>query len=617
MRPPTILAIALVWCATLSAQTPTAEPERFAAVIAWFDTLGYPPTAGRRFVRVPTGSWYTLDDEREQAVFALGVLLHDDDRSFRVLSFDLELLDFERGKAAAGSEQVEFAERTASQIADELLRDDPHRIEEVALETPKLDRRSRRFVAARALLAQDANADAARLLATIDDAEVFQKSLAAELAHVTWWRIVLAFDDPRVPYATLRAQVADYRRNFPGSPHADDAAETHQVLSRMHDEAAAHTAPADLAALPEAARIAELVYRLRDQDGWQNGQPGYCSVFGYHDVTDSPAHRLCEEGLAAVPALVAAFDDDTFTRSVGYHRDFYFSHRVLRTGDAAQQILRRITGVRFADRAAAESFARELQTNGHDAALELAVRSHASSGAAARLLVRDPQRLLAAVRVALANTDDERSHRDLLAIVGGVDDDEAEPLLRAHLRTGAPYARLAAALALYARDRRQPAIEAMLELWHELSDRLPNDGTMATRDRQEAVGCTLVALGGRRAIAAFHARPEVLGPETLRALGDDPLECEVWHPGRHHAEPLRPSLRMPPADPGTIAKLLVSLLDDRTMLLGIDEQHGRRRCDYAASSLLALRPSLPPFDPEASLEERNLQLERIRAACRE
>lgn len=164
-------------------------------------------------------------------------------------------------------------------------------------------------------------------------------------------------------------------------------------------------------------------------------------------------------------------------------------------------------------------------------------------------------------------------------------------------------------------DRRRPAIEAMLELWHELSDRLPNDGTMATRDRQEVVGCTLVALGGRRAIAAFQQRPTALGPETIEALGNDPPEITVWCPGGEAPEPLPNRLRTPPADTGTIAGLLISLLDDHTLLRG--PRRGQRRCDFAASSLLVLRPSLPPFDPEASLEERNIKLERIRAACRE
>lgn len=50
---------------------------------------------------------------------------------------------------------------------------------------------------------------------------------------------------------------------------------------------------------------------------------------------------------AAVPRLIDALDDLRFCRSVGYHRNFYFSHYTLRVGDRALAVLERIAGRTF------------------------------------------------------------------------------------------------------------------------------------------------------------------------------------------------------------------------------------------------------------------------------
>ena len=43
-----------------------------------------------------------------------------------------------------------------------------------------------------------------------------------------------------------------------------------------------------------------------------------------------------------MPQLIEVLGDDRFSRSVGFHRDNYFSHFVLRVGDCAEAILSRI-----------------------------------------------------------------------------------------------------------------------------------------------------------------------------------------------------------------------------------------------------------------------------------
>jgi hypothetical protein len=610
------LVAMLAFGSWLTAQSAPADDAPVAAALAWLDTIGLPPAAGLRFVEVRTGEWCQVGDEAAQNTTELALLLHDDGSSFRVLTLDLEERSFVRTPAGtAAAEEVGFVERTPQQVAEQLKHGEDEREEHEFWRhrgVPSLSRELRRLVALRVCLANRAVHPAAWLTAMLREKPSLQQRLDAELAHVTWWRIVLQFDDPAVPYPTLLAQVDRYLRHFPDNPHPEEAVATQRVLQRMQSEAASHVAPADLAALPQAERIAEWIYRLRDQDGWQPGQPAFCSVFGNRRVTDSPAHRLCAEGLAAVPALVAAWADDTFTRSVGYHRDFYFSHRVLRIGDAAHQILWAITGVWFPTRAAAEDFARELTTNGEAAALEFAVRNHTSSGAAARLLPLAPQRLLAAVQAVLATQGDNYEKAQLLLIAGGIEGDEAEALLRAHLSNGGGRLRLTAAIALYARDLQQPAVEALVDLWNELSMAgFFSFSPLADQDLQDRVGATLVALGGWRALAAFQKRPRALGRDTIEALGGDLPDIDVWLPGSPAVQRLPTERRLPLPDDASVVALLGALLADRTVL------GGERRCDLAASALVNLRPRLLPFDRRAPLAERDRELERLRAATRQ
>jgi hypothetical protein len=70
-------------------------------------------------------------------------------------------------------------------------------------------------------------------------------------------------------------------------------------------------------------------------------QPGGPSVFTSGE--DSPAHRLRALGHHAVPVLIETLTDERFTRTVGYWRNFHYSHYVVRYADAARDILYRIT----------------------------------------------------------------------------------------------------------------------------------------------------------------------------------------------------------------------------------------------------------------------------------
>ena len=61
----------------------------------------------------------------------------------------------------------------------------------------------------------------------------------------------------------------------------------------------------------------------------------------------SPAHKLVKIGPPAIPYLINFLEDKRFTRTIGYWRNFVFSHYVLRIGDCALQIIENISGQNF------------------------------------------------------------------------------------------------------------------------------------------------------------------------------------------------------------------------------------------------------------------------------
>lgn len=187
-------------------------------------------------------------------------------------------------------------------------------------------------------------------------AATFRGQLELDLGYAAMWRAVVAFsggDWERVRHLVSRRELRNMLeavvRQFPASPYATQAGEMAAVLGRMVAEDEAHAVRTEemLESLPVEERVQELIFRLRNQNGRQNGQPGACDIFAFQKTGDTPAHHLRGMGLEAVPGLIGALGDKRFTRSVWFHRDSYFSHRVLTIGDCALTILQCIAGQGF------------------------------------------------------------------------------------------------------------------------------------------------------------------------------------------------------------------------------------------------------------------------------
>lgn len=166
---------------------------------------------------------------------------------------------------------------------------------------------------------------------------------SSEPTIAIWWTI-LQFGETEVPREKLRDYLARHLELFPDCKHAEEVKHHLDIIKRMLDE----KRPGD------DAKVEQLIYDLRDLNLHQfMPSQGGLEVFGPEsmrwnlrdDLPRSPpdaAEKLVACGYDAVPLLIDHIDDKTLTRSVGYWRDFTYSHHVLTVGECCKQILDKI-----------------------------------------------------------------------------------------------------------------------------------------------------------------------------------------------------------------------------------------------------------------------------------
>jgi hypothetical protein len=327
----------------------------------WFGTLGFPDVKGCPFVRVATGRWSQSGDEPPQNHYIKGFLLATNGDAFTVLGLDLL-----KATLTNSSSGIPDHER----IGFEVLRLDAEALalRKALQEPPGKNEVWRRFgeqtseqvevftlawgcwrqgLETEAQLLYDLARTVPARRGGHNQEPTFRQSIEKDLGHTMMWRGILDFEDVSISRLQLLDEFEKILKDYPHSEHRDRAQKTAEVLKRMIAEDQVHKTVGsnDLVRLPVDDQVKELIFQLRDQNGHQFSQPGWCDIFeDWRGTTNTPAHRLVALGYAAVPQLIAALDSDTLSRSVGYHRNFYFSHTVLTVGDCASQILQRITG---------------------------------------------------------------------------------------------------------------------------------------------------------------------------------------------------------------------------------------------------------------------------------
>ncbi|HZE99716.1 MAG TPA: hypothetical protein VE981_22105 [Planctomycetota bacterium] len=621
---------------------------------AWFDALGYPDLKTLPFIRVYTGQSHKAPGRDPEPDTREAFLLHDAGKTFTVLGLHLERNDLEKRSTGPIEERIGYERIDLAKAARD-------RLDALAV-PPRDDERGFRsrppaavelFILARACDRQgqaETGRDLLNAAAALPDRRTGEKSprtvaerVADEIALGRVWQAVRDFGDPAIPRKKLLETFSEIGRKFPKTEHAELVRDTVRMLETMVQEDAAHVEPKQPpATLPPQARVKELIFHLRDQNGAQYSQPGECDFFADPRNEESPAHRLAALGFDAVPLLIDALEDARFTRSVGYHRDFYFSHHVLRVGDAALAVLEKIAGKRFFERAytngamtkdeaakatktAVQEWWKELQAKGEKQVL-IEAAEKGDLPQARRLLEKHPEDALAALTKALAAASGPR-REPVIELIVRIRGRESGALLLAELKSG-PHAgtRMTAARELIRwGDAEVPGL--LIEEWKR--------SATAKRNRDE----DFFERPTQRIIAALAATHK---PEPLRAMAADfakrPLDdrmsvlsgisagCDFF--SLEHAE--EEGGNRPPGvtaeDEAACARiaedLLAAALDDVTVQEGRSASNPTvsfsdpRVCDAAAHILAFRWPKQYTFNIGANRKLRDRQIAEARNVWR-
>ncbi len=357
------------------------------------------------------------------------------------------------------------------------------------------------------------------------------------------WRIILDFGDAEVPRTELLTRLELFRKHYPTSRHFERATETAKLLQEMVREDREHKVPMAFDDLGTDEKVAELIFQLRNQNGQQWSQPGSCDIFFNDQFVDlseklgvkpdakplprSPAQQLVDIGYDSVPQLIAALDDNRLTRSVGYHRNFYFSHHVLCVGDCAEQILSRIANRSFYQRrntnaammkdgdsmtvkTQVEEWWREFKQKGEkQVLLEGTISGDENSFKQARqLIAKYPADALEAVTQGTANATSPWVRNHLIELSSSLG--EAANAYLKDVMTNAPALenRVTAATQL---AKREPTVaaEAMIAEWKAITNQEAKSKTKNGR-MKEGVSSLVEFLASQDSLSAIQALHENL-----------------------------------------------------------------------------------------------------------
>ena len=623
-----VWAISSVCDAQPAGVTPPALKE-----FEWFSKLGFPDPKGCPLVRVDTGGSGQSGDNPSREEYEDAFLLASNASGFRVLTLDLFDRTYAQTNAKASGKISPpprlyggglFRERIGFDVLEP-----SNEVAEVlgALQNPRknddlwwrfgtlLEDRSAVFVLAWGCWRNGWDSEAQQLYEQFQKMPARGNTLENEFAKKMYLRALGSWGNTDISRPLLLARFQSVISNYPGSEYVETAKTNADMLKRMisDDQAHAKSTPTNLAQLPAEQLAGELIFRLRDQTGFQKMNPGRCSVFqDPHGSTNTPAHQLARLGYAAVPQLIVALNDPTPSRAMGWWHGIH-----LTVGDCAEQILERIAGRNFlnnqlpgdmsdasqlaATRKAVESWWAEFNAKGEK---EMLVKGVTSPGQdtptlAQMLCERYPEVAVATlIRGAQAATN-SWVQAWLVDDLSKFDEPRVTDFLN-HEMTNAPFLdeRVRAAEKLLGRER-QKVVTVMIREWENLpNQKHPEGGSLAD----------------------FLAKCDSV--TAIQALGHDlrkrPMDMRysvTWHIGDTNT--WGNTNTFSPATLNAIEEILVSELDDTeehpgmTGLANMKTIYDPRICDMAGYFLAERWPNRYVFDLSPSLSVR----ERQRVEC--
>jgi hypothetical protein len=525
-----ILLMNLAFADEKAASPKPLSPEEIKQAFAWFDTLGFPDLSKCRFVRVSKG-----DDEDgpvkrwDRGTFAF--LVKDDGPTFRVFTIGLETETYNKTEEGTpdhlrvGYDAADLKKEVAKAL-EQLQRNEAGEFKRL-FGLYYLDAKGL-FVLARACAGQRHAELAQRLLEQAQKhagsgASSLRQFVSDEIAAELMDRTINAMSQPEVSRKDVLAQFEVIVKHYPqsdlhldekpGRPldwlgrHAVPAKAAVAMLKGMvaEDEARARKPPKPDREMTKRERIAELIYRLRDQQGRQLCFPGPCDIFGDFNplgvAQATTAQQLADLEYEAIPQLVAALNDKRFTRATEPIGRFDSGQHVLRVGDCAYRILERIAARSFGhsdsalavdddEKAAArqktlEAWWKEFQQKGEKRMLIEGVElgDNDSPKQAERLMYRYPAVAFDTMAKGVSNAKGNGIRSQLIQLIALDGDERAIALFRKELKGPFLGSRMTAARALLAKEH-DDGVEAMIQEWR---DRLKHGEKEEYRDSDELI----------------------------------------------------------------------------------------------------------------------------------
>lgn len=677
MKMRSLLALGLVWlCSLASAASP---PDPADARCEWLLGLHLKmmPAKDLPIVRVPIASTQRTG-EKPHMVYTLGFLESDDGKNYVVRRLDLHRMkglhstwsqtDAESAKALPKLTTSEAATFWCDWLDDT----DSHRDLDSRLSYGRYAQAFTQCIIFAAALYERGDFVASHLLhqrarqmprrlaegpATKD----FQHDLREDLAHALFKGAEDDVGDPTQRREDLLKRLEEIIRCFPNTVASSNAETMASALRPVIAQAAQpKLSDAEFAKLPVKERVAALIRQLPDQTGRQMMSPGICDVFadeqgwgfgggvsymtfGYAQSGGlvygggpaiTPAGKLAEIGMEAVPQLIKAIDDQRPTRASGSGIPLWQRSSVLDVGDCAIQILQRLSNRSFTDnnlsrspdaartqiKANAQGWWKEVQDGTEADTLDrkISAGEEGEPNLAARLIKIDPARAVAAMERGMNKTEKPWSAKWLLTPLSTIDSDAARQLIFRQVTEGRFLSvRIQAAqlvwqaptradgTPLFSAEEQRRAREAMLAEWRRFpppKERLePFDGY----ELAEALGSLATKT-----------------PELLEAVATD-LEKQSPNIRVKLMETLAERTRGPANPPkppmdAILEKFLVGQLEDtafstkaRFERAGKAYCEGARVTEYAAAQLARLWPERYHFTWDASGDE----METARLAC--
>ncbi len=610
------------------------------ALFSWFDTLEMPNLKYHPFVSVSTGErvWlgYAQVPPSRNHSTEYGFLLEEKNDAFTILLLNLTTATYPKTPSNTPlNERITLARADLKQWTQNLINRKPSKQREemhiAPWEMDKAENRLGKFVIARACEANGYAGLAAemcdRAFAPASEWESPPKGdrmslLSQEIAHLAIWQAILNFEDRNVSRETLLKTFDAFVRHFPKDAHTGLARETAGTLRQMVAEDREHSQhpPKPFVQMTKKEKIAELIFQLREQNGKQFMQPGWCDIFMDDRGEKSPASQLVTMGFDAVPALIASLNDNRLTRSVGFWRNFTFSHQVLSVGVASKTILERITGHRFEGKGGedikqkAHAWWADVQRRGEKQILQEAV-STGGDGAgeqAERLAQAYPKEAQEAIIKGIQRATNPYVQEHLVRVLGGLHSPAIDVTLRQQLRNGIDLnVRLEAAKALYQRND-PSAVPAMLSEWARPTLSSERSGFRGRQlieflieTRQPQV---MEALGRDLAKRSLELRRNIITSvpkdTAVKTFGDS--QSKERSPSRADVE--RNRLWQVAIDRVLVEETLdVEVSEGTSLGFGGVSFSDPRMCDVASYVLSLRYPARYHFDTKASKAERDRQ----------